>query len=235
MDIAKIRKKARAKQQEGTAGEVQRGLPAGPQKEEIVPQVEEDLREPVVDEPARDDLQGEPAFQSVAGAEAQEEEAAETEADTLELLTFRLAREEFAFHVSEVEEIIRHQSITRVPTLPDYVLGITSLRGKIIPVIDLRKRLSLREQTDEGRDTNMESDEREGTKEKVLIISGPKGLIGATIDNVMGVVRLPQSSLLDPPAHLSEEEVKFIAGVVILEKRFISVISSEDALNIEVR
>ena len=68
---------------------------------------------------------------------------------------------------------------------------------------------------------------------KILILSGPKGLIGATIDKVLGVVRFPGGSVLDPPAHLSEEELKYLEGVVISEKRFISIIRSYDALDIE--
>ena len=67
--------------------------------------------------------------------------------ELVELLTFSLSNEEYAFRVSDVEEVLRMQKITMVPTMPDYVLGITSLRGKIIPVIDLKTRLSLQEKS----------------------------------------------------------------------------------------
>ncbi|MBA4374067.1 MAG: hypothetical protein C0402_14545 [Thermodesulfovibrio sp.] len=152
-----------------------------------------------------------------------------------ELLTFSLAKEEFAFKVSEVEEIIRFQRITLVPTMPEYVAGITSLRGKIIPVIDLRTRLALK---DEGAEAvsrpEADADGLIEGKGKIIVLSGPLGLIGAIIDKVLGVVRLPEDVILEPPAHLTEDETKFIEGVVIVEKRFISIIRSEDALNIEV-
>ncbi len=67
--------------------------------------------------------------------------------ELVELLTFSLSNEEYAFRVSDVEEVLRMQRITMVPTMPDYVLGITSLRGKIIPVIDLKTRLNLQEKS----------------------------------------------------------------------------------------
>lgn len=152
-----------------------------------------------------------------------------------ELLTFSLAREEFAFKVTEVEEIVRFQRIAIVPTMPDYVAGITSLRGKIIPVIDLRTRLALK---DDGEGPRViptaDADGLIEGKGKIIILSGPLGLIGAIIDKVIGVVRLPDDVILEPPAHLTENETRFIEGVVIVDKRFISIVRSEDALNIEI-
>jgi len=71
-----------------------------------------------------------------------------------------------------------------------------------------------------------------GTRQKILILSGPRGLIGADIDKILGVLRFPGGRVLDPPAHLSEEEIAFIEGVVILEKRFISIFRSEEILDI---
>ena len=131
------------------------------------------------------------------------------------------------------------QKITMLPTTPDYVLGITSLRGKIIPVIDLKTRLNLHEKalTPDSpgavvADTP-EAYRHNGMENKILIISGPKGMIGATVDRVMGVVRLPMSGMLQPPGHLDERELRFIEGIVVIEKRFISVINAGAAMDIE--
>jgi purine-binding chemotaxis protein CheW len=120
--------------------------------------------------------------------------------------------------------------------MPAYVAGITSLRGKIIPVIDLRTRLALKDEGEEAVVSRPEADADgliEG-KGKIIVLAGPLGLIGAIIDKVLGVVRLPEDVILEPPAHLTEDETRFIEGVVIVEKRFISIIRAEDALNIEV-
>ncbi len=179
--------------------------------------------------PPADPAAAPPAAGGVSGGPGAEEGEGVTE-----LLTFSLANEEFAFRVPEVEEIIRFQRITVVPTVPGYVAGITSLRGKIIPVSDLRSRLSLK--TGDAAVAARVSVSEEGREEhgKIIILSGPLGLIGAIIDRVIGVVRLPEDFILQPPGHLTEEETKYLEGVVIVDKRFISIIRSEDALNIEV-
>ena len=241
MDIAKIRKKAKEKEEKGqlSKGPDPVETPAGTEsagpsvtpKEDTGP-VEETagtvfterpagVEEPVtLDEtvplPSAVNKEGERGFSGEKGP-------AEP-GDLLELLTFSISDEEFAFRVPEVEEIIRYQRITGVPTVPGYVRGITSLRGKIIPVLDLKKRLVLKQEGSEGP---------QKTEGKILILAGPKGLIGATIDKVLGVVRFTEGNILPPPGHLSDDELRFIEGVVILEKRFISIIRSYDALDIE--
>ena len=151
----------------------------------------------------------------------------------VELLTFSLGTEEFAFKVSEVEEILKLQRMTKVPTMRDYVIGITSLRGKIIPVIDLKARLNLKH-AGEVPEYGTEENPGGGREAKILIIEGLQGFIGATIDRVIGVVSLPKDRVLEPPSHLSEAEIKYIEGVVIFEKRFISVLCAEGTMNIEI-
>jgi purine-binding chemotaxis protein CheW len=141
--------------------------------------------------------------------------------EVIEILTFKLFKEEFAFRISQLKEILKYQRITKVPKMPDYVLGITSLRGKVIPVIDLRTKIL-------PHDKAAEIDE----KLKILIIKGPKGMIGAVIDKLVGVMHIAKSDILPPPTHLSEEQLKFIEGIAVLEKRFISIINMEEAITI---
>ncbi|MEW6418448.1 MAG: chemotaxis protein CheW [Nitrospirota bacterium] len=145
----------------------------------------------------------------------------EEETNIIEILTFSLLKEEYAFRISQLDEILRPQRITMVPKMPDYVKGITSLRGKIIPVIDLKLKLFL---TDKASDINH--------KGKILIIKGPKGPIGAAIDKVISVVRISKNEIMPPPSHLSEAELKFIEGVVVIDKQFISIINMEEAVAI---
>lgn len=253
MDIAKIRKKAQ--------GQAQTRIPdAGDQVKPEEP-MRNDVAEPAQGQPVQAAEEAETRAETAAGslevpAGADNDAAGPVvpagpgspgtggvavtepgarEAGVAELLTFSLAKEEFAFKVSEVEEIIRFQRITLVPTMPVYVAGITSLRGKIIPVIDLRARLALKD--DGGEVVSLPKADADGLIEgtgKIIVLSGPLGLIGAIIDKILGVVRLPDDVILEPPAHLTEDETKFIEGVVIVEKRFISIIRSADALNIEV-
>lgn len=141
--------------------------------------------------------------------------------EIIEILSFSLLKEEFAFKISQLAEIIRPQSITIVPQLPKYVLGVTSLRGKVIPVLDLKCKLSLTEKPVDSHD-----------KGKILIIKGPKGPIGATIDRVIGVVRVARNEIIPPPSHLTEAELKFIEGIAVVDKRFISIVNMEETIAI---
>lgn len=136
----------------------------------------------------------------------------------VELLTFRLTKEEYAFRVDEVQEIIKPQRITRIPRSRPYLIGITSLRGKIIPVIDLKAMLSLRGECDDER------------RQKILILKGTRGPLGVLIDRVINVIRPPASTIVETPAHLPEAEMRFIDGVAIVDGRFVSIIKTEEVL-----
>jgi purine-binding chemotaxis protein CheW len=246
MDIAKIRKKALSKDADSKPVEKPVSGPAEIEKRED----EKEQEKVEVKDAHQEEMPAEEIAASDTASDADKTDipAADdiTEADAgelVELLTFSLSNEEYAFRVSDVEEVLRMQTITMVPTMPDYVLGITSLRGKIIPVIDLKTRLGLQEKslitnspgaspTDSPAD-NPETGNHSGMEKKIMIISGPKGMIGATIDKVMGVVRLPLSGMLQPPGHLDEKELKFIEGIVVIEKRFISIIHSDAAMDVE--
>lgn len=209
MDIAKIRKKLKETAQQS------------PEKPGTKP--DEELRE-------EEDFPGVPAVQASLTVETAVEgggtvvtpvppqEAADS---VVELLTFTLAKEEYAFRVGDLQEVIRPQRITRIPKSEAYLLGITSLRGKIIPVIDLKKMLSLDGKTEE-----------EGTKQRIAIVKGPKGPIGALIDRIFGVIRPLASQIVESPAHLPEAEMKYIEGVVVVEGRFISILRIEEAITL---
>lgn len=148
----------------------------------------------------------------------------ETISGIIELLTFQLAAEEFAFRISEVEEILIPQQITMVPKAPDYILGITSVRGKVMPVLDLKKRLSIKDNGASGK-----------VRKKILMLKGPKGRIGIMIDRINGVIRIDESDIAEPPAHLSESDLMFVGGVVLYNGRFISVIRLEEAADINLK
>lgn len=141
--------------------------------------------------------------------------------ETLELLTFRLASEEYSFRVSEIEEIIRPQRITKIPKTSSSLLGITALRGKILPVINLKQMLSLKEAAP--------VDDR---KQKILILKGPKGPLGVSVDRVVGIIAARVSTVLETPAHLPEEEKRFLEGVAKMDSRFIPIIRLEEIATI---
>ena len=75
------------------------------------------------------------------------------DAEVQKMVTFRIAKEEFAFHMEHVREILRVQTPNQVPDVPEYVLGVLTVRGQILPVIDLRRLLQQRSLADEFTDS----------------------------------------------------------------------------------
>ncbi len=242
MDIAKIRKKIKeGKEEKGKSQE---------ESPEVAPSSEEaDIRrseKPVTKESSavheqQDETEEATSHETISlparsginetAPLAKIAETEDTGEEIVELLTFHLSTEEFAFRVFDIEEILRFQRIMPVPKVPDYILGITSLRGKIIPVIDLKKRLSIN-----GKGETVLADlQADNSRKKILTLKGPKGPVGAVIDKVRGVIRISPSEIVEPPAHLSEAELIFIEGVVLYNSRFISVIRMEKILEINLK
>ncbi|HWP35270.1 MAG TPA: chemotaxis protein CheW [Thermodesulfobacteriota bacterium] len=129
-----------------------------------------------------------------------EEGGAASRGDLRELLAFRLANEEYALDIGVVEEIITPRPITEVPLTPDFILGLLSLRGRIVPVFDLRRRLSLAA-------APLSRDSR-------IIIAAEGGRIaGLAVDGVSGVVRLPAAAIGPTPAVVGGTDAEFLAGL----------------------
>jgi len=198
MDIAKIRKKLKENDRSKS----------DPETKKLVDEVEH-AREPAGE--------GQEPPETTAVQELSPEIV--TRDLTIELLTFSLAKEDYAFRIQEIQEILKPQRITRIPKTESYLIGITSLRGKIIPIIDLKARLALGEGTEQNN------------KQRILILKGRKGPIGALIDRVIGVTRLPESKVEETPSHLLEAEMRFIDGVALVDGRFISIIKTDEAMD----
>ncbi|VAX11001.1 Positive regulator of CheA protein activity (CheW) [hydrothermal vent metagenome] len=120
----------------------------------------------------------------------------------LQLVGFEIANEQFGVNILLVQEIIRSAKVTAVPNSPMFVEGVINLRGNIIPVIDLRKRLYLYE---EGADT-------EGNW--VLILNIEEYVVGFIVDNVTKVLKIAEDSVEPPPEVLiAGLESQYIQGV----------------------
>ncbi|MEF9437340.1 MAG: chemotaxis protein CheW [Candidatus Mariimomonas ferrooxydans] len=121
--------------------------------------------------------------------------------------------------MAELQEVLRKQRITAVPRSPKYLKGITSIRGKILPIVCLRERLGLK-----GEDAD---------NEKIIVLSGKREPLGVLVDAVVGVFRFPSRELSRPPSTLTVEEKDFIEGVVKIHGKFTSVLKVDEMLKIE--
>ena len=184
---------------------------------------ETDTGVPVVDAVSMDaPAPVKPSPQSPAGAglPGDDDEEGEAEDDTVEYLAFRLATEEYAVKVENVREIIRLQKITTVPRAPDFVRGIISLRGVIIPVFNIKRRLGLAE-TEKARST------------RIIVVADGSGLQGIIVDRVTGVARLKRDTIEPPPAVISGVEAEYIEGVGRIGERLLILFNTGKVLEME--
>lgn len=114
-----------------------------------------------------------------------DDEILTTAEEELEVITFRLDNEEYGIEINLVKEVIKMREITEVPRAPRDILGIISIRGAIVSVMNLRGRLGL-PMKDDG--------------ERILIVRDGAGLLGLLVDSVRHVVRLPSSRVEPAPA-----------------------------------
>ncbi len=162
----------------------------------------------------------------------EEEFQVETPETTIGLLCFQLGPEIYAFHMGDVQEIAHPPAITPVPGTPSYVKGLSSLRGKMVPIMDLKARLNI---TDIEKITDTDGNRNRVTQRaKIIIVRGPRGPIGVMADRIIGVRRMPGSDLNPPPPHITEEEARFIEGIIISERMFMTILRTEEALGITI-
>jgi len=122
----------------------------------------------------------------------------------LQLVGFKLSDEQFGVEILCVREIIRVVSITRVPRAPGFVEGIINLRGEVIPVIDLRKRL------------NLESRKFDNST-RLIVVELNDQQIGFIVDSVSQVLRVPADAIEEPPEMVTGIDSEFILGVTRID------------------
>ncbi len=138
-----------------------------------------------------------------------EQKKAATPAKEIQLVIFRLAKEEFGLDISQVREIIRMQDITPMPKAPQFIEGVINLRGQIIAVMSLAKKLGLKK---------AQSTE----KARIVVTEVKESTLGLIVDEVPEVLKISEQSI-DATPEMIEGQVhaEFIKGVGKLEDRLI--------------
>lgn len=142
----------------------------------------------------------------------------EEDKELLQLVTFKLYEEEFGIDILRVQEIIRIMQITKVPNSPEYVEGVINLRGRVIPVVSLRKRLFL---------PHIEND----NKTRVVVVELSDKTVGFIVDEVNEVLRIPRSITEPPPEMTAGIDTDFIISVGKLEDRLLILLNIEKLIN----
>lgn len=134
----------------------------------------------------------------------------------LQLVIFRLGSEEYGLPITKVQEINRLVPITKLPQTPSFMEGVINLRGRIIPVIDLRKRFQLKVAD-------------HGDESRIIIVEVSGQTVGIIVDAVNEVVRMPASSV-EPPPPVFILDAQYIYGVGKLEDRLLILLDIDNIL-----
>lgn len=148
------------------------------------------------------------------------EAGAHTHTRELQLVAFRLGKETYAVDIQQVQEIIRMQHITQVPGAPSFVEGVINLRGRIVPVIDLRQRLGL------------PRGERTG-ETRIVVVEVPPHRVGMVVDAVEEVFRIQEEEIEPPSSLVASIQEKYLRGVGKSGDRLIILLDLEEILKKE--
>jgi purine-binding chemotaxis protein CheW len=126
----------------------------------------------------------------------------------LQIVGFRIGRETFGLPISQVHEIVRPPEVTNVPHAPEYVEGVMNLRGRIVPVIDLRKRFG-------------GGSEETSRKTRVLVVNVDSRAVGLLVDSASEVLRISEAQIEPPPNVFTDDATNYVTGVAKYQGRLI--------------
>jgi purine-binding chemotaxis protein CheW len=138
--------------------------------------------------------------------------------ELLQLVSFEIGEEEFGVDILKVQEINRMIAVTQVPNTPSYVDGVINLRGKVIPVVDLRSRLGM-ERKEHDKNT------------RIIVVELRGQIIGFVVDAVSEVLRIPKSVTEPPPSIVAGIQAEYITAIGKLEDRLLILLDLERILH----
>jgi purine-binding chemotaxis protein CheW len=133
------------------------------------------------------------------------------------VVTFRLAKEDFAFEALYVREIIRNQEVNKLPKMPPFIEGLIKYRGIVVPIMHLALRL--------GQESQPATDET-----RIIVVECASQIFGLLVDEVEAVVQLPMDRIESSPAVLKGLDARYIYGVGKINDRLITVLHLENLL-----
>lgn len=146
------------------------------------------------------------------------------ESQDIKFLTFFLNSDEYAIPIIRVKEIIGVMDITTIPETPNFMKGIINLRGKLIPVIDLRLKLEL---------TGIDYTERTCIIVVEVYFGCIKKYIGVLVDSVSEVINIPSTDIEYIPECVNQYDIQFLDGIGKLKDKVILILSVDKIVNIE--
>lgn len=135
--------------------------------------------------------------------------------EEIQLLTFRIGKEFFALNLEVISEIIRYREAALIPNTPDYVHGLMSLRGRMVPIINSHLRLQLPLSED-------------STKKRIIIVEIDNEFMGFTVDEAYNVIKINKNMIRPAPPTLTEIELELVAGVCEYKDKLITILNTNN-------
>jgi len=135
-----------------------------------------------------------------------------------EYLTFVLGTEEYGLEILKVQEIRGYDAVTQIANTPDFIKGVVNLRGKIVPIVDLRIKFHL------GK---VEYDEFT----VVIILSLGGRVVGIVVDGVSDVMELKEDQIRDVPSLVTSIDTKYIVGLATVESQMLILVDIEQLMS----
>ncbi|MFP4138186.1 MAG: chemotaxis protein CheW [Halomonas sp.] len=139
------------------------------------------------------------------------------ESATQEFLTFSLGGEEYAVDILKVQEIRGYDNVTRIANAPDFIKGVTDLRGVVVPIIDLRLKLGFSDVVYDGQTM-------------VIVLNVADRVVGAVVDGVTDVMALPVDQIKPAPEFGGAVEARYVNGLASLEDRMLILVDIDALL-----
>ncbi|MCB1191988.1 MAG: purine-binding chemotaxis protein CheW [Leptospiraceae bacterium] len=135
-------------------------------------------------------------------------------------ITFTIGEEDYAISIINVEEIVKVSNLIKVPKSFEYFVGLMDIRGKVVNMIDLSKKI-------------MNKKAGESTLNRAIIVKIHGKSIGIIVDKVSHVVRFTESQIDPPPPSVKGISSRYIIGVAKKENRFVIIMDIEKILSVE--
>lgn len=151
-------------------------------------------------------------------AQSQDEE---TSVETRGLLLFRLGDEWYAFPIDGVREIYNDYTVTRIPRVPEFILGVVNVRGEIISVTDLGVMMRVPSRTQR---------EVEGELPSAIVVANGSCVTAVVIDEIGDIVDVPRDAIEPALSTLDKAQAEFVAGSVYVDGRLIGIVNLDKVL-----
>jgi len=144
--------------------------------------------------------------------------AAKNQGESRQHVSFFLDEEEYGIEILKVQEIIRFAELTRIPQSPPFIEGVLNLRGKVVPVMDLRTRFSM-PRAERDRST------------RIIVVDVANKVMGMIVDAVSGVLQIEDDQIAPPPPMGSKIDTDYIQGMARIDDRLMILLDVDKILS----